>query len=1105
MNHVETEDRLKAVVKGLLPSKSTLRAGERIPSLFGLPNLGDLASTKLQGIPEFLHAANKVCPFILGVPAEMETLFKQGVCVRAELGEKPPENFSFLASPGGGIEWWADKALGEFLFYGANPLYVFNASTLERLLKYMGSFVCCEAAELLSQEIAIPLLSRYMRYDEENSQFDVTDGILPVRRSLLTTFKSGGVGRLLTNLLYKGTVIPLNDAAFPKGYDALPGESKAMIGRTDGKVIAFRPGHEMESTDDSVLGQQSLLAIWGEELTKATLQRKLEARLSAIKGNLDEYVNSALKGELSLEEEVDETESRDQALHSILQASGVNSFATPEGTNALLRKLQRDVDPSQLRFPGSCFGGPVELFSGYPMMSPARQLADLWTRTEGLMPEQLMELANWEEAAPKFLLKKGKDGIDKIIPIVWITQKVADRFGIKDGIHGVAYRIPTGTTSGALVQFRILDAEIVELYRWLGWRFDFTLLACPECFKAFWSANEGGDCDDRFWFAIGELGALAWQGIQERDAFMRDNALEADKLLEKIKAWEEGFHRRTYDGPAEVLAGYYDVSYEWNISPAVETGSRVEFTAKRRVVSFATPEPYVAVSGKLSSGDLWLAANRHQGNPYAPTIGEAANAIMFGNGIRLGLGQVHHSLAKDRKALACLLMRSDVSLCVDAANTGEKFTDAWKSIQQTRLVLLYMANASVQNPPEEPLQVLQTLKARMGNSLNAVHTQGNDYTFCFIKGEKAWRLLREEDGLPAVQVGGPLSKIHNLGHFPKNRPFVHHRLLQCGLEHMAWAKTTVTELVEQAKGDPALRLLVAALETEVGRNPTARAIAAAAVQKAYAELHESGLTTRGEISRRYEAVKRISGSKSRDAKTVRFLRKWANLPLGMAFASVYKYCRDAILAIEGLELQERKDMMDSCLLATSLLYLRQMKNGIMLSEDRGRIVAHRSGWSSAFRTDSKFPAYRGPWSAIYPWLAKYAKANALAACQERTTVTFAMLKSSKAEGLDLTSLVGMDIQDLLGITGLSLALKESFAEQDPAVHEAATICFKKIENLSKEERETFKGKTKWEIATMRGYEETLRLVCKGNVESVTETTLTSKTGKATSFLVIVTK
>lgn len=1041
-------------------------------------------SKKLQSFNEWLKGIRKDSPL-----AEILPSLGEGVVITEDDKGSIPEGYvqiltltktSWLFGP----EEMRD-GLVERVHLTSNP-----KSTIGKIAKYIGSLVTANQAAWLSIDgRAVVTMDKVAPTIEgEPPHQAVHDGNVFLRRTDLLlladpTYQGylAMVGRLVQDdLLTKGLLHGVPDHFIPSGVLAFASEQKGEIAAKDlgNQSLLVRPGSAKHPHFKTVLSLQSLLMIFGEEITKPGFQQLIASCMDWARTAPDRWVASAAH---ALDEEsVGKEESslldasRNDALKALFEKAGISEWTTSVLAADKVNAINKATRKNSLTMIAEDASGSM-LWSILLEMLPYASLNDLWVQRGETPPTDLAEKAT----QGRKLEAVNADGA----PILYLTPVLFKRWkkGNLDWWRTVVFRRPTGTTSGTICEVRCLP---IGLEMFPGDERAF-FVPTKEVFAKVWSANEGGDLDDEFVVVRGPLVKFAVDGLAWRkQALWPDEVIrtaEVNALLQKCNGLVTKIESLSLEEinsipqAEEILTGLFDLTIEQN-APAI--GEKLV----RRIVAIQRK----AAPKEVSLGDipdnskakiLDLVLNLEE-NPFGPMVGLAANAQMWAVGLAIGLVTLPENLKGDHAGIIFAICEAMLSDVVDASVKGVGFADAWKAVEQILLVQLY-TDWALATEDADGLSMLPPLRKRAGRGMKALinapiyltrsHENGLDGEPLYLPAKDGKRILT---AVTCKKMTNPL--------------------FETWVEFAEWLKHWATgeaAAVEKTGGAGLLALLAAVEAGEDSQN-------GARVSVAYGYLSKA----MDEVKNRLGVLRRMEHGYQRTALERRRLQAFCQLPTREAFGQIEEQFGTALSSEEY----------DRLLVGISAVALRSPKP---LNIEEDAVTGTFRAWGGiptiAFFTDSD--GVRGTWTPMAKLL------NRKFVTEGYQVVSEVFVRVGKdARSLDVDSLIGMGIGEVLSQPGLQLAfgsaakansklvwvegqntLAERLAFMLAPYQSVSTtkkaLWAQKVETWDEEANaisvvevteNQLAGKSSWEIAELLRYQEVLKGVIPGQVANV---------------------
>lgn len=1042
------------------------------------------ASKKLQSFNEWLKGIRKDSPLAQILPCLGEAI----VITADDRGNIPEGHVQILTLTKTSWLYGPERmrdGLAERVHLTSNP-----KSTIGKIAKYIGSLVTANQAAWLSvEDRAVVTMDKVAPTTEGEPPHEaVHDGNVFLRRTdllLLADPTYQGylcmVGRLVQDeLLTKGLLHGVPDHYIPSGVLAFASEQKGEIAAKDlgNQSLLVRPGSAKHPHFKTVLSLQSLLMIFGEEITKPGFQQLIAGCMDWARTAPDRWVASAAS---ALDEETVGNEesslldaSRNDALKALFEKAGISEWTTSVLAADKVNAINKATRKNSLTMIAEDESGSM-LWSVLLEMLPYAALNDLWVRRGENPPTDLADKA----AKARMLEAVNADGI----PILYLTPVLFKRWqkGNLDWRRTVVFRRPTGTTSGTLCEVRCLSESLVMFP---GEERAF-FVPTKEVFSKVWSANEGGDLDDEFVLVRGPLVKYAVRGLAWRkQALWPDEVIrtaKVDALLQKCKDLVVKIQSLSLEEinnipqAEEVLSGLFDLTIEQN-TPAIGEKLVRRITAiQLKAAPMEVKLGDIPDNSKAKTLDLVLNLEE---NPFGPMVGLAANAQMWAVGLAIGWVNLPETLRADYAGIifaTCEAMLSDV---VDASVKGVGFEAAWKAVEQILLVQLYI-DWTVATEDADGLSMLPPLRKRAGRGLKALMNAPIALT------------RTAEEGLDGTPIYAPVREGKRILTAVTCKKMTN-PLFETWVDFADWLKNWATgeaAAVEKTGGAGILALFTA---MESGEDPAN----GARVSTAYGFLSEA----MEEVKRRQRVFEKMGYGYQRDALERRRLQSFVQAPTREAFAYIEEQFGSTLSPVEY----------DRLLVGISAVALRSPKP-LKIEEDA--ITGTFRAWGGiptiAFFTDSD--GVRGTWTPVAKLLHRKFVTEGYQVVRE-----LAIRVGKDARGLDADAIVGMGIDEVLSQSGLQIAFgsvaatnsKLVWAEgQDPlagrlafmlAPYQSASSAKKalwaqKVETWD-EETETVQtvevtenqltGKNTWEIAELLRYQEVLKAVIPGKVAKV---------------------
>lgn len=513
---------------------------------------------------------------------------------------------------------------------------------------------------------------------------------------------------------------------------------------------------EMKSEPGVLLGVQNLSALFGQVLNDPQFHAILNEMIDWNISHWDDYVKDSLKNLNGDVLEATETSTTFKAkITKMLLSLGVHPGAIPATVTTLVNSVSEDVTQSKLRINAVTKDGPCG-FTSYPRALVWRMFRDLWLHEEKqgafanetaalkkrrlLIMAELDRKAKVEEAfnakSEEILAKTGFAAIaiteaaaeNLKIPVLNIQDVKAENEKELVAQHranlGAAARWPTSAKVDVRVIYVVLkDDMFLHATAYFG--------STEIMQKAVLVSMDGGDADDKAFFLCGKLGLLALRSMNLRNYKLSQFKPEdVTGTYEKAHTFLATLPSRldlvnSIPNAHKLMSSYFNVT---EIEKVSSSGLiRYEITNLTEKQQPADP----SVADKTAE-EKWDMIHLPGDNEFMPLVGAMANAQMFGSYLLADLIILPGSIKTKPALLAACMMEGEISLVVDAAQSGTDFPGAWKAWHNIDAVMTMIAvswvlndrNAMRENPDAKPtkLTALKPVRKRLGVSLLSLVT-----------------------------------------------------------------------------------------------------------------------------------------------------------------------------------------------------------------------------------------------------------------------------------------------------------------------------------------------------------------------------------------------
>lgn len=963
---------------------------------------------------------------------------------------------------------------------------------------------------------------------------------------------------------YKGAMGPLA-VWVPPHVDLVASERKADLQPTmlsPDVALMVQPTVGVMKTELGVaLGVQSIGALFGQVLNDAEFQNLLDEMVQWNLDHWDQYRDEALKGtsaDVLEATEVTEGTTFKSEITNMLKSIGVHPGAIPAAVTGLVNNVSEDMSQAKLRINAITNDGPMG-FTSYPRALVWRMLLDVWESEEklGSFKDEsehmaarrlriMKELKVRTEIEVRFN-EKSEEILDKTgFAAIAMTEAFAKHLGIpaldinsvnvenakelaeKHGDNlGAGARWPTS----AKVDVRILYVTLPEqMFAHETVYFGSTV----KMQKAVLVSMDGGDADDKAFFFCGKLGRLALRSMTIRNEKL---GKYQQSQIESVYKMSHDFLRSFPDkldmvnnvpNAHKVFSSYFDLVVEENVQPSGLIVNRIiKMTEKQQP---ADP----SIEGK-SEAEKWDLIHLPGANEFMPLVGAMANAQMFGSYLLGGLITMPESFTMNPEMIAAALMEGEISLVVDAAQSGSDFEGAWRAWHNIDAVLTTIALSWVANDNKimratpqrklRPMTVFRPVRKRLGVSLMALVTapvaikytgEVSEITGQKITAPAIW--INENQWATAKSAYQyKVSRLTAEGKVEK----IEHPILQSFRRYWAGMATNLLTFIEEANNSQTATILTVSLQAFLEEHSHELD---ALVHKYYLEdqnqlgyeldlthfgnfmfhcyhsarvyQQENGslMTVKDAMTYRYAEIEKIKYMVSpEELKTLR--RVYAQKPIHQAFTARHQDLWPKFVEVYGDKASYKYEIYLLSELTAALgnsaeseikismggfpFKLYTAEDGTKSVDDLAIDAQQEMSSSGGYSRKMLFMS-NGNYKGYAEVLCKFLKDEAVKRTAARlatsdVTAAFLIRESKNNNPVDPESLVGLTIEQLLSDSRIQLAYGGSrgHSEQDSRAAAIAYFVFRKSSDRRHELEASFKGKTQWEIAGMMGYQGTL--------------------------------
>lgn len=948
------------------------------------------------------------------------------------------------------------------------------------------------------------------------------------------------VRRVVAAALYvKGTISMVN--WLPPGIKLAYGENKADLdvatGVADGKAVLFQPGTDtMKTKPGLLLGVQIFAAMLSMRINDPRLIRLLKEYSDINLSEWEKMKESVFKG---AEDEVHgeiQGHMVEDRIAELMVRLGVHPGTIPTKVKSLVNRLMEDIDGGKLRMLAS------HGFTTYVRPMEFVLMAKLWEHQvkAGKVNENLGRYKLVKKAAEfqtrhdkrcDLLLKKYG------IAFIYMPKKLAEKMGIPEadifarGFDprknpanlGEFFRAPTS----GLINIQVFYLPMPdEMFADSNCRYPATLAHM----NATLVAADGGDVDDNTLNAVGPLAALMRESINERNAVIEAHSDAAKAHVAECHAWLKALPSRIdtlarIPNIAQMLEGYFDIEgYEHPRTGKLIPTSIREKAAPRQF-DFRAMDPL----------SRWQRIHFQEGNPFHAIVGGMANAQMFGAFLLGGNVMLPAVVATSPKVIGTALVQGEISLAVDAANSGKDWDKAWETWHDIDAVLTVLGLAwalKAANEPVKDKKVMATIPAarrRMGPSLMALASfpynivyDGNrkstipgleDVRIKIVDGDKRLTLQKRLD------IVNDLTELFR--EYYKNVIGKLQGFIASGVESNTGPEMVIVAIESfLAERPAALRKLIDAkfpnLDAERAEGLTTSTFAAEMyrrffVAKTYLQPDGRQMTLKMAMETRFDQIDELANTLP--SYVLEKLRNtYAIEPQRAALKARHEYLWPMFEEVYGSEAKSKYELylLGECcaILSTSSESVISMtSNGKKLPDDLDEINPEhqldiKGGIRrAAFRiSTAAYEGYADIAERFLSWQVKENSSKKILQNGKATTAAFLVRKSK--DKLNPTDLIGKTIEEILSLPNIQLAYggKSGVENQDPRAAALAVHAFQREteRKIKLTEEGKIRGASHWAIISMMGYAGVAKAIFYGSTVSASDVvslTTTKKSGE----------
>lgn len=513
---------------------------------------------------------------------------------------------------------------------------------------------------------------------------------------------------------------------------------------------------EMKSEPGVLLGVQNLSALFGQVLSDPQFHAILNGMIDWNISHWDDYVKDSLKNLNGDVLEATETSTTFKAkITKMLLSLGVHPGAIPATVTTLVNSVSEDVTQSKLRINAVTKDGPCG-FTSYPRALVWRMFRDLWlheekqgafaSETAGLKKRRLLIMAELDRKAKieeAFNAKSEQILAKTGFAAIAITAEAAKNLNVPAlNVHdvkgenekelavnhrdslGAAARWPTSAKVDVRVIYVVLEDDMfLHATAYFG--------STEIMQKAVLVSMDGGDADDKAFFLCGKLGLLALRSMNLRNYKLsqftvqqvQDTYEKAHTFLAKLP--EKLDLVNTIPNGHKLLSSYFDVKTVETVSPS----GLIKYNITALAEKAQPADPSVV---DKTAEEKWDMIHLPGDNEFMPIVGAMANAQMFGSYLLADLIILPSVVKTPPALLAACMMEGEISLVVDAAQSGTDFPGAWRAWHNIDAIMTMIAvswvlndrNAMRENPDAKPskMTALKPVRKRLGVSLLSLVT-----------------------------------------------------------------------------------------------------------------------------------------------------------------------------------------------------------------------------------------------------------------------------------------------------------------------------------------------------------------------------------------------
>ena len=1014
----------------------------------------------------------------------------------------------------------------------------YNSATPEKASKYARSMAAARYKETVSLD-----KSQTVDFGKLGKDFaKIFDGIHYMDDGVAVSewAVDSAVRRIVAAALYvKGTIAMVK--WLPPGIKLAFSENKADLdvstGVADGNAVLFQPGTDtMKTKLGLLLGVQIFAAMLSMRLNDPRLIRLLKEYSDINLAEWETLRESVFKGaEDEVHEEVQGHMVEDR-IAELMVRLGIHPGTVPTKVKSLINRLMEDIDGNKLRMVAK------HGFTTYVRPMEFVLMGKLWDRQvkAGVVNENLSRYKLVKKAAEfqtrhdkrcDLLLKKYG------IAFIYMPQKLADKMdipkidifarGFDPRKHvanlGEFFRAPTS----GMINIQVCYVPMPdEMFADSNCRYPATLAHM----NATLVAADGGDVDDNTLNATGPLAALMRESINARNAVIAANSEAAKAHVAECHAWLKTLPSRIdtlarIPNIAQMLEGYFEIEgYEHpRTGKLIPTAIREKAAPKQ--FDFRAMDPL----------NRWQRIHFQEGNPFHAVVGGMANAQMFGAFLLGGNVMLPRVVKTDPKVIGTALVQGEISLAVDAANSGKDWDKAWETWHDIDAVLTVLGLAWVLKAANEPVKdnkIMSTIPAarrRMGPSLMALASFPYNIVYdgnrtSKIPGYEGLR-IKVIDGdkrltlLSRVDIFNDLTELYR--EYYKHVIMKIQSFIDDGVASKAGPELLVVAVESFLAERPAgLRKLIdakfSALDAERAEGLTVSSFAAEMyrrffVAKTYVQPDGRQMTVKMAMETRFDQINDLANTLP-GYELDRLRNTYAIEPQKEALKARHEYLWPLFQEVYGADAKSKYDLylLGECcaILSTSSEALISLtSNGKPLPDNIDEINPEhqldiKGGIRrAAFRiSTAAYEGYADVAERFLAWQVKENSSKKILQTGKATTAAFLVRKTK--DKFDPTSLIGKTIEEVLSLPNIQLAYggKSGVENQDPraaalAVHAFQRETERKIKLM---EEGKIRGASHWAIIQMMGYAGVANAIFHGNAVSVSDVvslTTTKKNGE----------